>query len=315
MTLNLGRYLGVPILHDRTSTQTYQDIIDKISKKLTGWKVKSLSLAGRVTLAQSVLAAIPAYVMQTAVIPATTCDAIDRLIRNFVWGSSDETRKVHLVSWEQICKPNDEGGLGLKLARSLNRAYMMKLAFIFFQEPKRLWVQILQGKYMKEDANGLTQRCLTSQSAVWKGLSREWNSMLLGAKVAIRDGRATSFWTARWLDSGERLIDSFTGNADELDVSGTVSKYVNEDGQWDLERLSEMLPPDSISAMVGMLPPREECREDEWIWGGESNGSFSIKSAYNIICRSVSVDRHAWWKQVWSWKGPNRIRCFLWLAF
>ncbi|CAN1137059.1 Putative ribonuclease H protein At1g65750 [Linum perenne] len=225
LTLNLGRYLGVPILHDRTSTQTYQDIIDKISKKLTGWKVKSLSLAGRVTLAQSVLAAIPAYVMQTAVIPATTCDAIDRLIRNFVWGSSDETRKVHLVSWEQICKPNDEGGLGLKLARSLNRAYMMKLAFIFFQEPKRLWVQILQGKYMKEDANGLTQR------------------------------------------------------------------------------------------LVGMLPPREECREDEWIWGGESNGSFSIKSAYNIICRSVSVDRHAWWKQVWSWKGPNRIRCFLWLAF
>ncbi|CAN1796639.1 Putative ribonuclease H protein At1g65750 [Linum perenne] len=100
LTLNLGRYLGVPILHERTSSQTYQGIIDRISKKLTGWKVKSLSLAGRVTLAQSVLVAIPAYAMQTAVILATTCEAIDRLIRNFVWGSSNEVRTVHLVSWD-----------------------------------------------------------------------------------------------------------------------------------------------------------------------------------------------------------------------
>ncbi|CAN1157418.1 Putative ribonuclease H protein At1g65750 [Linum perenne] len=88
LTQNLGRYLGVPVLHDRITTQTYQEILDRIDNKLAGWKVKSLSLAGRVTLAQSVLAAIPAYAMQTAVLPVTTCDEIDRRIRNFVWGST-----------------------------------------------------------------------------------------------------------------------------------------------------------------------------------------------------------------------------------
>ncbi|CAN1126120.1 Putative ribonuclease H protein At1g65750 [Linum perenne] len=173
--------------------------------------------------------------MQTAVLPVTTCDAIDKLIRNFVWGSSDEARKVHLVSWEHICKPKEEGGLGLKMARALNQAYMMKLAFMFFQEPDKLWVQVLQGKYMKETESGLAPRNLTSQSAVWKGLTREWQNMLLGARSAIRDGRGTSFWTARWLDSGDRLIDSFTGRVEDIDLSAPVAEFVNEDGQWDVD--------------------------------------------------------------------------------
>ncbi|CAN1122260.1 hypothetical protein LINPERHAP2_LOCUS1265 [Linum perenne] len=44
-----------------------------MDKKLSSWKAKSLSLAGRVTLAQSVLSAIPAYAMQTSLLPNTTC--------------------------------------------------------------------------------------------------------------------------------------------------------------------------------------------------------------------------------------------------
>ncbi|CAN1188183.1 Putative ribonuclease H protein At1g65750 [Linum perenne] len=40
--------------------------------------------------------------MQTSVLPINTCDEIDRRIRNFVWGSSSEERKIHLVSREHI---------------------------------------------------------------------------------------------------------------------------------------------------------------------------------------------------------------------
>ncbi|CAN1126042.1 Putative ribonuclease H protein At1g65750 [Linum perenne] len=314
LTDNLGRYLGVPILHERTSAQTYQGITDRISNKLSGWKAKSLSLAGRVTLAQSVLAAILAFVMQTAVIPITTCEAIDRLVRNFVWGSSDEVRKVHLVSWEQICKPKDDGGLGLKMARHLNRAYMMKLAFIFFQEPQRLWVQVLQGKYLKEDAASFLPRNLRSQSVVWKGICCEWGTMLEGAHSAVRNGQDTNFWTARWVDSGARLIDTRLANAGLNNTYESVVDFVNTDGQWDVERLLKVLPPDSVFEVVGMSPPREESGADQWVLGGESNGSFSIKSAYGIICREVSGANSEMWNQIWSWSGPNRIRCFLWLA-
>ncbi|CAN1788737.1 Putative ribonuclease H protein At1g65750, partial [Linum perenne] len=152
-----------------------------IELKLSGWKAKSLFLAGRVTIVQSVLATISAFAMKTTVLPIPTCKAIDRKIISFVWGSSDEARKVHLVFWDRVCLPKEDGGLGLKLARDLNKAYMMKLAFIFFKDSERLWVRVLQSKYFKEGDRGLTARNLKSQSALRKGLSREWSCMLHGA--------------------------------------------------------------------------------------------------------------------------------------
>ncbi|CAN1188822.1 Putative ribonuclease H protein At1g65750 [Linum perenne] len=224
LTQDLGRYLGVPTLHGRTDKGTYQAIVDKLDNKLAGWKAKSLSLAGRVTLATSALSAIPAYVMQAAVLPATTCEAIDRRIRNFVWGSTSEERKTHLVSWEQICKSKELGGLGLRLARDLNTAYLVKLAFTFKQRPELLWVRILHSKYFWETTAGLRPRNRASQS------------------------------------------------------------------------------------------PSADSGDDTWVWGCESDGKFSIRTAYNLVNQSVSARPPVDWKLIWKWDGPNKVKHFLWLV-
>ncbi|CAN1835505.1 hypothetical protein LINPERHAP1_LOCUS34456 [Linum perenne] len=44
VTHNLGCYLGVPILNERISNATYQNILDRFDQKLIGWKVVTLSL-------------------------------------------------------------------------------------------------------------------------------------------------------------------------------------------------------------------------------------------------------------------------------
>ncbi|CAN1774444.1 Putative ribonuclease H protein At1g65750 [Linum perenne] len=177
MTQDLGRYLGVPVLHGRIARQTYQPIIKRIDAKLSGLKVSSLSLAGRITLALIVLNAIPAYVMQTSALPSHICEKIDQKIRNFFWGSSDNCRKVHLVSWDTICKPKDRGGLGLRKAKELNLAYMMKLAFLFFKSPNDLWVQVLQNKYFREGVNGWVPKNNSRISPLWRAIKRATPSM------------------------------------------------------------------------------------------------------------------------------------------
>ncbi|CAN1130010.1 Putative ribonuclease H protein At1g65750 [Linum perenne] len=68
-TRDLGRYLGVPILHGRVTKHTYSYILDRLDRKLAGWKADNLSLAGRVTLASSVLNSIPSYIMKTSFLP------------------------------------------------------------------------------------------------------------------------------------------------------------------------------------------------------------------------------------------------------
>ena len=70
VTKDLGCYLGMPLLHSRVNKATYQSILDKVDKRLTGWNAAHLSLAGRITLAHSVLQAMPIYAMQTTLLPA-----------------------------------------------------------------------------------------------------------------------------------------------------------------------------------------------------------------------------------------------------
>ncbi|CAN1800305.1 Putative ribonuclease H protein At1g65750 [Linum perenne] len=279
-----------------------------------GWKVKTLSLAGRVTFAQSVLAAIPAYAMQTSVLPVTTCEEIDRRIRNFVWGTTEEERKVSLVSWGTICLPKEKGGLGLKMARQLNRAYLTKLAFIFFKEKNKLWVRILQNKYLSPDNGGLAARKLKSSSPLWKGILREKDTMLEGSKSAIRNGHDTLFWTNCWVDAGLRLIDVADTSKPEFDINCTVADLTTVDGEWKFNLIEKVLQPEFVDLVAGMTPPNQNSGEDDWVWGFENSGKFTIKSAYNLICQSEELPSRPIWKSIWKWNGPNRVRHFLWLA-
>ena len=56
--------------------------------KLARWKANLLSLVGRTVLVQASSTAIPVYVMQCTHIPNKILEGIDRVNRNFLWGSS-----------------------------------------------------------------------------------------------------------------------------------------------------------------------------------------------------------------------------------
>ncbi|CAL2237693.1 unnamed protein product [Prunus armeniaca] len=103
LTTSLGKYLGVPLIHTRVTKQTYQEVIAKVQKRLGSWKSHTLSMVGRITLLQYVTTTIPIYTKQTAKLPMSVCDKLDQLNRNFLWGHTSNTSKIHLVNWEQVC--------------------------------------------------------------------------------------------------------------------------------------------------------------------------------------------------------------------
>ena len=93
---NLGRDLGTPSIHGRVSSSLYQEILNRMTSKLESWKAKYLTMAGRITLAQSVLIAI--YHMQTTLLPRGLCSSMDVLIRKFIWRGAQGRQKVHLIN-------------------------------------------------------------------------------------------------------------------------------------------------------------------------------------------------------------------------
>ena len=126
LTLNIGKYLGIPIKHPG-SPMDVNLILDRVKQKLAGWKANLLSSAGRIVLIQASSSTIPAYVMQYALLPNKILEAIDRVNQKFLWGSSEIARKIHWVGWNKVTKPKKVGGLGLQSAKGRNIELLTKL--------------------------------------------------------------------------------------------------------------------------------------------------------------------------------------------
>lgn len=61
LTTDLGKYLGVPLIHNMKRKEYFKDLTDKVTTKLLGWKAKFQYFMGIATLIQSVTIAISNY--------------------------------------------------------------------------------------------------------------------------------------------------------------------------------------------------------------------------------------------------------------
>lgn len=67
----------------RNKRNTFNDIKEKIGKKLVGWKEKMLSKVGKEVLIKVVAQAILTYTMSCFKIPDSLCEELTSMIRNF----------------------------------------------------------------------------------------------------------------------------------------------------------------------------------------------------------------------------------------
>lgn len=128
-TPNLGKYLGFPLKHSGATSQDFNFIIKQVQNKLQGWKSKLLSMAGQVVLSQAVISTTPAYVIQGCILPQRVLNSIDKINWNFVWGSINEVKKMHMVSWKKITRPKAKGGLGVHDVKERNVSLAAKLCW------------------------------------------------------------------------------------------------------------------------------------------------------------------------------------------
>ncbi|XP_019175883.1 PREDICTED: uncharacterized protein LOC109171271 [Ipomoea nil] len=198
-TEDLGKYLGVPAIHGRVTSATHSDLLARISSRLDGWKAKTLSLAGRVVLARSVLNAIPAYTMQTTFLPKGICTEIEKRTRNFIWGGTGTDNKMSLANWDLVTTATEAGGLGLKRMHELNLAYMAKLGWRLLAESESLWAQTINAKYRKSEIIHNMRQGRRNVSNAWRGISAAWTPMSQGVSRVVRSGATTRFWMDKWI--------------------------------------------------------------------------------------------------------------------
>jgi len=147
VTNDLGKYLRLPTINRQVTKQTFKAISGRVDGKLAGWKSHIISIVGRATLVQSTIASIPSYAMQTLRLPRSLCDEIDRKSKQFLWGGTFQTRSIHNVSWGQITKSKQAGGLSFRTMRENNATFLTKLGWWLLVEKDKLWSQVLRAKY------------------------------------------------------------------------------------------------------------------------------------------------------------------------
>ena len=106
-------YLGMPLGSLYKTASIWNPILERMEKKLSGWKRLYLSKGGRLTLLKSTISSLPTYYLSLFTIPKAVAYRLERIQRNFLWGSSVECFKYPLVAWEKVCLPCESGGLGI----------------------------------------------------------------------------------------------------------------------------------------------------------------------------------------------------------
>ena len=119
-------YLGMPLGILYKTTSIWNLILERMEKKLAGWKRLYLSKGGRLTLLKSILSSLLTYYLSLFTIPKAVMTRLERIQRNFLWGSSVKCFKYLLVAWEKVCLPRELGGLGIQNLTSFNQALLGK---------------------------------------------------------------------------------------------------------------------------------------------------------------------------------------------
>jgi len=161
-------YLGLEVGGNPRKKKFWDPVLNKLKSRLSVWKGRFLSMTGRLCLVKSVLSAIPLYYLSLFKAPEEVCKCITRIQRRFLWGWGKERRSISWISWKDLCKKREEGGLGIRDIRKFNYALLAKWKCRCISEERGRWKEVLDSKY------GLGNNCVQLrekyQSWWWRDL-------------------------------------------------------------------------------------------------------------------------------------------------
>jgi hypothetical protein len=119
---------------------------------------------------------------------------LEKIQRDFLWGGMNEEFKYHLVEWDKVCTPIDEGGLGIRNIRRFNQALLGKWLWRFAHEEGAWWRSVLVAKY-GSDWGGWRSGVISGSHGVglWKYICMGWQNFRRFFKYDVGEGSKVRF--------------------------------------------------------------------------------------------------------------------------
>ncbi|XP_068486340.1 uncharacterized protein [Phaseolus vulgaris] len=228
------------------------------------------------------------------------------------------------VSWDNVCKPLEDGGLGVKEVKNFNAALLAKWRRRIISNEGGKWMEIISSKY-SSSAENMHLRS-KDQSWWWKdiikvcgeGVANGWFQKAIGWKVG--NGAVVRLWKDLWL--GNECLRStyprlFSLSLDQGKKVGEVGEW--EDNrwrwnlnwkrvrfQWETELEVEMLSRLSLGAL-------SKDTSDQLLWKGDQKGMFSVKSAYSVLTNhQTPASKESVFSLLWQAKAMPKVLTTAW---
>ncbi|GJW20639.1 RNA-directed DNA polymerase, eukaryota [Tanacetum coccineum] len=308
------KYLGILVGDNMSSIKAWDEIVAKMKKRLSRWKLNTLSVGGRLTLLKSVLGSTPIYNMSIFKVPKFVLNYMESLRRNFFNGVQEGDRKIAWVKWSKVLASKKFGGLGVSSFFALNRALLFKWVWRYLSRDNSLWSRVISALH------GLNGQSLSAAfNSSWSSIIKEVNSLkdkgvdlISHCKIRVGKGTCTSFWNDLWIGdsmlklSFPRLFaleeNKVISVADKLhsSISSSFRRPVRggEEAQ-QLDQLSVILDSVSLSNM-----------DDRWYWDLNGDGVFLVKDVRSLLDEVFLPKMDAptrWIKCI-----PIKVNVFVW---
>jgi hypothetical protein len=307
------KYLGLPLGASFKLKTMWACLEDLMSRRLAPWKRAYLSKAGRVTLIKSTLSNMPTYMLSLFPIPAYVAKRIKKIQRDFLWGGMNDDFKFHLVEWDKVCSPIDEGGLGIRNLRRFNQALLGKWLWHFAQEEGAWWRSVLVAKYGSV-WGGWRSGDITGSHGVglWKYICMGWQNFRRHIKFDLGNGSKIRFWDDVWC--GDRALkEAFPGfftiaSFKEASIADSVEQS-NGTLQWNIQ-FSRLIHDWEVEELALFYRCLYACKmrgdgEDKLWWLPLSKGMFEVKCFYRALSPRGPLSFP--WKSVWRSQTPPRV--------
>ncbi|GJR84504.1 RNA-directed DNA polymerase, eukaryota [Tanacetum coccineum] len=197
-------YLRVKVGGNMSRLISWDEVIAKISSRLSKWKLKTLSIGGRYTLTKPVLSSLPLHYFSIFKVPKGILNKMESFRRNFFNGVDISENKMSLIGWKHILASKKNGGLGISSLFALNRAILFKWICHFITNGSSLWSRVIKAFYGNRGAIDIIH-----------------NS-------SRRNGEETSFWDDVWTSDSPLKLMFLRLYSLELDKTCSVAIKVRD---------------------------------------------------------------------------------------
>ena len=106
-------YLGLPLGTTKPRIIDFLPLVNKCERRLGGFS-NMLNQAGRLQITNAVMTSLPTFYLCSLELPKAVIKQIDKFRKNYLWrGSNLNGNGQPKAAWKMVCKPKDQGGLGV----------------------------------------------------------------------------------------------------------------------------------------------------------------------------------------------------------